>query len=168
MVTKEELQRRYPHCGDIEAGYENSKWFSVPMQLLFTLAGMYFFWGMLSETTLAAKLDNIAVLLFCLWRIHRQRDVICYVTKKGLAVRRQFMSFQDFYDEQFHEEKSFIFLPYKDIFLISDSWQEIELGKAEEGGIAVLPVHLQFLSKQNKQRIIDRLKKAQEEPDDVS
>lgn len=133
------------------------------MQVIFTLVGMYFFWLMLSEATLAAKLDNIAVLFFCLWRIHRQRDVICFLTKKGLIVRRQFMSLKEFYDEQFHEERSFIFLPYGDIFLISDNWQEIELGKTEDGGIAILPVHLQFLSKKNKQRIIDKIKEWQEE-----
>lgn len=147
MVTREDMMRRYPNCGVIEEEFENSKWFSVFMQLVFTLVGMYFFWLMLGEATLAARLDNIAVLLFCLWRIHRQRDVVCFVTDKGLIVRRQFMSLREFCDEQIHEERSFVFLPYKDIFLISDNWQEIELGKAEEGGIAVLPVHMQFLSR---------------------
>ena len=34
------------------------------MQLVFTLVGTYFFWLMLGEATLAARLDNIAVLLF--------------------------------------------------------------------------------------------------------
>ncbi|MCI5658096.1 MAG: hypothetical protein MR307_05630, partial [Megasphaera elsdenii] len=61
-----------------------------------------------------------------------------------------------------------LFLPYKDIFVISDNWQEIQLGEAEEGGLAVLPVHLQFLSKRNKQRIIDRIKQAHETDDDES
>ena len=78
------------------------------------------------------------------------------------------MSLREFCDEQIHEERSFVFLPYKDIFLISDNWQEIELGKAEEGGIAVLPVHMQFLSRKNKQRIIDRIKEWQETHDDES
>ena len=64
--------------------------------------------------------------------------------------------------------RSLIFLPYKDIFVISDNWQEIQLGEAEEGGLAVLPVHLQFLSKRNKQRIIDRIKQAHETDDDES
>lgn len=168
MVTREDMMRRYPNCGVIEEEFENSKWFSVFMQLVFTLVGMYFFWLMLGEATLAARLDNIAVLLFCLWRIHRQRDVVCFVTDKGIIVRRQFMSFRGFCDEQIHEERSFVFIPYKNIFLIADNWQEIELGKAEEGGIAVLPVHMQFLSRKNKQRIIDRIKEWQETHDDES
>ena len=50
--------------------------------------------------------------------------------------------------------------------MIADNWQEIELGKAVEGGIAVLPVRLQFLSKKNKQRIIDRIKEEQEKNED--
>ena len=110
---------------------------------------IYFFWLMTGEAHLVEHLDNWAVLAFCLWRIHRQDDVMCYVTRKGLIVRRQFRSLHEFYDDQFHEERSLIFLPYKDIFVISDNWQEIQLGEAEEGGLAVLPVHLQFLSKRN-------------------
>ena len=123
---------------------------------------------MTGEAHLVEHLDNWAVLAFCLWRIHRQDDVMCYVTRKGLIVRRQFRSLHEFYDDQFHEERSLIFLPYKDIFVISDNWQEIQLGEAEEGGLAVLTVHLQFLSKRNKQRIIDRIKQAHETDDDES
>ncbi|MCH4178502.1 MAG: hypothetical protein LKF47_01370 [Megasphaera sp.] len=164
-MTLEEVQRRF-RCGNVEESYENSKLFSVFMQIIFTAVGIYFFWLMLDEGTFVERLDNMAVLLFCLWRIHRQRDIICYVTEKGLIVRRQFMSFQEFYNEQVHEEKNLVFLPYKDIFSISDNWQEIQLGQAVEGGIAVLPVHLQFLSKKHKQHIIDRIEEAREEDDD--
>lgn len=89
---------------------------------------------MMGEQHLVEHLDNWAVLAFCLWRIHRQDDVMCYVTRKGLVVRRQFRSLREFYDDQFHEERSLVFLPYKDIFVIGDSWQEIQLGEAEEGG----------------------------------
>ena len=72
------------------------------------------------------------------------------------------MSLRDYYNEQVHEERNLVYLPYKTIFLIADTWQKIELGKAEEGGIAVLPVRLQFLSKKNKQQIMDRIKEGQE------
>ena len=54
MVTREDMMRRYPNCGVIEEEFENSKWFSVFMQLVFTLVGMYFFWLMLGEATLGA------------------------------------------------------------------------------------------------------------------
>jgi hypothetical protein len=164
FVKKENILQRFP-CGAIEKEFENAFCFVVFMQLIFTIVGGYFFWTMLSEATLSERLNNIAVLLFCLWRIHRQRDVLCYITEKGLIVRRQFMSLQEFVDEQIHEEKSYVFLPYREIFLISDDWREIQLGAAEEGGIAVLPVHLQFLSKKNKQIILDRLREEQEKPD---
>ena len=40
MVTREDMMRRYPNCGVIEEEFENSKWFSVFMQLVFTLVGM--------------------------------------------------------------------------------------------------------------------------------
>ena len=164
-MTNEELKMRFS-CGEIEAEYENSKWVSLFMQLVFMFVGMYFFWTMLSESTFAGRLDNIAVLFFCLWRIHRQRDIICYAAAKGIIVRRQFMSLSEFYNDQFHEDRNLVFLPYKEIFLISDTWQEIELGHAEDGGIAILPVHVQFLSKKNKQRIIDRIKSEQEKNDE--
>ena len=165
-MTREDVMKRFPACGAIETEYENSKWYSVCMQLIFTAVGMYFFWLMLNETTMVERLDNIAVLFFCLWRIHRQRDTMCYIAAKGMIVRRQCLSLRDYYDEQIHEERNLVYLPYQTIFLIADNWQEIELGKAVEGGIAVLPVRLQFLSQKNKQRIIDRIKEEQEKTDE--
>ena len=161
-MIKDEVTKRFPACGKIEKEYENSKWYSVCMQLIFTLVGIYFFWLMLNEATLVERLDNIAILFFCLWRIHRQRDTMCYIATNGMIVRRKCMSLRDYYNEQVHEERNLVYLPYKTIFLIADTWQEIELGKAEEGGIAVLPVRLQFLSKKNKQQIMDRIKEGQE------
>lgn len=161
-MTNDELQKRF-RCGQIEEAFENSRWLTVPLRILFTVVGMYFLWLMLGERTLVERLDNIAVLFFCLWRIHRQRDIMCYITAKGLIVRRQCLSPWDYYNEEVHDEKNLVFLPYKDIFYIADSWLEIELGQAEEGGIAVLPVRLQFLSKRHKQRIMDKVKEFQEE-----
>jgi hypothetical protein len=149
-------------CGKIEEKYENSRVFSMFMQLIFTLVGAYFLWDMLPEPTFFSKLDNMGVLIFCLWRIHRQRDIMCYVTEKGIIVRKQFMSLREFIDEQIHEEKSLVFIPYEDIFSISDDWREIQLGMPAEGGIAVLSIHLQFLSAKHKQIIIQRIKKEQE------
>lgn len=163
-MKHQHIQEQF-RCGAIEASFENSRWVSAFFQVVFTLIGMYFFWLMIHEQQLVEKIDNIAVLFFCLWRIHRQRDTVCYITEKGLVVRRQFMSLHEFLEEQVHADKHLVFLAYKDIFYIADSWQEIELGHAEEGGIAVLPVHLQFLSKKNKQQIMDRLKKEQEKQD---
>ena len=72
------------------------------------------------------------------------------------------MSLREFIDEQIHEEKSLIFIPYQNIFSISDDWREIQLGAPEEGGISVLPIHLQFLTSKHKQTIIQRIKKEQE------
>ena len=164
-MKKEEIPQRFG-CGSVEKAYENSKWFSVFMQLVFTVVGAWFFWLMLAEPTLMARLDNIAVLIFCLWRIDRQRDIICYVTEKGLIVRRQFMSLQDFTDEQIHSDRNLVFVRYGDIFEIADNWKEIQLGAAEDGGLAILPVHLQFLSRQSKQEIMDRIKEEQAKADD--
>lgn len=163
-MTREELPQQFG-CGPVEDVYENSKWFSVFMQLVFTCIGIYFFWLMLGEATLAAKLDNIAILVFCLWRIDRQRDAICYVTAKGLVVRRQFMSLQEFIDEQLHPDKNLVFIRYSEIFEISDNWKEIQLGAAEEGGLSILPVHLQFLPRRSKQKIMDRIREEQEKDD---
>ena len=50
--------------------------------------------------------------------------------------------------------------------MIGDTWQEIQLGQAEEGGLVVLPVRLQFLSKKSKQQIIDTIKDMQDKDDD--
>lgn len=164
-MEKKDLEKQF-RCGPITAAYENSKWFSGFMKILFLLVAIYFFWLMMGETRLVEHLDNWAVLAFCLWRIHRQSDVMCYVAEKGIIVRRQFRSLHEFYDDQFHTDRSLVFLPYKDIFVIGDTWQEIQLGQAEEGGFVVLPVRLQFLSKKSKQQIIDTIKDMQDKDDD--
>ena len=75
------------------------------------------------------------------------------------------MSLEEFFDEQLHPDRNLVFIRYEDIFEISDNWKEIQLGAAEEGGLAVLPVHLQFLPRQYKQEIMDRIKKEQETDD---
>ena len=161
-MKTEELIKRFS-CGPILHEYENAKSFIIIMQLVFTGVGAYFLLVMMTEAMLAEKLDNIAVLMFCLWRIHRQRDILCYTTEKGIIVRRQFMSLREFFEEQIHPDRAYVFVPYKHIFLVSDNWQSIELGAAEEGGIAVLPVHLQFLSRKAKQELLDRIKEGQDE-----
>lgn len=160
-MTREEASQRFP-CGAVIQEYENARSFIIVMQLIFTVVGAYFLWTMLGEPTLASKLDNIGVLFFCLWRIHRQRDILCYMTEKGLLVRRQFMSLHEFLEEQIHPDRSYVFVPYEQIFLIADDWQSIQLGAAEEGGLAVLPVHLQFLSRKTKQKLLDKIKEEQE------
>ena len=82
-MKNEDLEKRF-RCGPVEAAYENSKWFSVFMKVLFLLVAIYFFWLMMGEQHLVEHLDNWAVLAFCLWRIHRQDDVMCWAKpKKG-------------------------------------------------------------------------------------
>ena len=75
------------------------------------------------------------------------------------------MSLEEFLDEQLHPDRNLVFIRYEDIFEISDNWREIQLGAAEEGGLAVLPVHLQFLPRRYKQEIMERIKKEQEKDD---
>ena len=164
-MEHKDLEKQF-HCGPIKAAYENSKWFSGFMRVLFLLVAIYFFWLMMGEAHLVEHLDNWAVLAFCLWRMHRQSDIMCYVAEKGILVRRQFRSLHEFYDDLFHTDRSLVFLPYKDIFVIGDTWQEIQLVQAEEGGLVVLPVRLQFLSKKSKQQIIDTIKDMQDKDDE--
>lgn len=164
-MKKEDLEKKF-RCGKIEASYENSRWYAFFIRILFLAVGIYFFWLMLGESHLIEHLDNWAVLAFCFWRIHRQGDTMCYLTEKGLLVRRQYRSPGEFFADFLHEDKNFVFLPYKDIYVIADDWREIQLGRAEEGGLVVLPVRLQFLSRKNKQRILDRVKKEAEEKED--
>lgn len=164
-MKKAELEKKFP-CGKIEAAYGNSRWYADFMRLLFLLVGIYFFWLMLGEQSLIEHLDNWAVLAFCFWRIHRQGDVMCYLSKKGLIVRRQYQSPGEFCSDFLHDDKNLVFLPYKEIYVIADNWREIQLGCAEEGGLVVLPVRLQFLSKKNKQHILDRIKEEAEKADE--
>ena len=84
-MEHKDLEKQF-HCGPIKAAYENSKWFSGFMRVLFLLVAIYFFWLMMGEAHLVEHLDNWAVLAFCLWRMHRQSDIMCYVAEKGILV----------------------------------------------------------------------------------
>lgn len=94
-MTTKDVPQRFP-SGTVEVVYSNSKVVSVAMQIMFILLGGYFFWVMLHETSLLAKADNVIILAFCLWRIDRQGDPVCYVCKKGIVVQRQFVSIPEF------------------------------------------------------------------------
>ena len=163
-MTRAELEQKF-RCGPIEKSYENATAYILFVQAVFFVVAIYFIWLMLREPLWVQRIDNIAVMAFCLWRIHRQHDVMCYVAKKGIIVRRQYTSFADFRAEQKDHSHNMVFLSYDVIFSIADNWREIELGQATEGGLAVLPVRLQFLSKKHKQDIIDRIKEEQEKED---
>ena len=164
-MTQEDLTKRFS-CGAIEKEYEKARALSFMFQLAFTAVGIYFFWLMLPERTIAAKLDNIAVLCFCLWQIHRQRDILCYTTAKGLIVRRQCTSARDLLSGQLHPEKQLLFVPYRDIFEIADTWRDFRLGQPIEGGLVILPVQLQFLSGKDKREILDRIRDGAEKDEE--
>ena len=62
-MEHKDLEKQF-HCGPIKAAYENSKWFSGFMRVLFLLVAIYFFWLMMGEAHLVEHLDNWAVLAF--------------------------------------------------------------------------------------------------------
>ena len=52
-MKNEDLEKRF-RCGPVEAAYENSKWFSVFMKVLFLMVAIYFFWLMMGEQHLSS------------------------------------------------------------------------------------------------------------------
>ncbi|WP_311517321.1 hypothetical protein [uncultured Megasphaera sp.] len=152
---------RFP-CGNVEAELRNGVAFCRYMRVIFLGGGIYFFWLVLHEPFWGAKAENMALVIFCLWRIYRQQDILCVIAAEGLIVRRQFATLREFWEEQVRPEKRFIFLPYEHIFYISPHWREIQMGEPVEGGIVIVPVHLQFLHKADKRRIVERIRSSGE------
>ena len=50
-MKQADLEKHF-RCGPVEAAYENSKWFSGFMKVLFLLVAIYFFWIMSGEAHL--------------------------------------------------------------------------------------------------------------------
>ena len=153
MIEQDEVTKRFP-CGDIIKGYENAKAFIIPVQIVYACIAGYFFWGMLEDYTFIGKLDNLAVIMFCLWRIHKQCDMLCYATEHGLIVRRRNVSWRDFIYGQWNSDHLYTYIPYAGILMFSESWHEIQSGSVEAGGIAIIPTRLKFLSIKDKQEIL--------------
>ena len=119
------------------------------------------------ETQAAIRIYPLLGLVFCLVRMYRQGDTVCYVTEKGLVVRSHYRTFYEFMSEILFGTEHLVFIPYKIIFDIPSNWVTFELGSAEIGGLVVQPVRLRYLSAKNKKEILARIRAAQEEPEDT-
>ena len=160
-MKAEELQRRFS-CGAVEKTYENGRLVVFVLQAVFAVVGIYFFCLFMRETSAGHKIYLLAGLFFCLLRIYRQRDIVCYVTEKGLVVRKQCHSLYEFFSEQIKGTEYLVFIPYEIIFSVSPEWADFELGQPEIGGIVIQAVRLRFLSKEAKQNILERIRREQE------
>ena len=165
-MKAKELQQRFA-CGKVEKMYENSRKISFLLRAVFALAGMYCFHSFMVETQAAFRIYPLLGLVFCLVRMYRQGDTVCYVTEKGLVVRSHYRTFYEFMSEIFFGTEHLVFIPYKTIFDIPSNWVTFELGSAEIGGLVVQPVRLRYLSAKNKKEILARIRAAQEEPEDT-
>lgn len=163
-MKEEELQQKFS-CGTIETTYENGRIAVLSGQGSFALAGIYFFNLFMNAPDIYMKLYPLLGLVFCLYRIYRQHDVVCYVAEKGLVVRRNCHTIQELLAEQVRGTEHLVFIPYELIFSVSKTWADFELGQAEIGGIVVQPVRLRYLSKEAKQSIFERIQKGQEKDD---
>ena len=104
------------------------------------------------ETQAAIRIYPFLGLVFCLVRMYRQGDTVCYVTEKGLVVRSHYRTFYEFMSEILFGTEHLVFIPYKIIFDIPSNWVTFELGSTEIGGLVVQPVRLRYLSEKNKNR----------------
>ena len=97
-MKAKELQQRFD-CGKVEKMYENSRKISFLLRAVFALAGMYCFHSFMVETQAAFRIYPFLGLVFCLVRMYRQGDTVCYVTEKGLVVRSHYRTFYEFMSE---------------------------------------------------------------------
>ena len=95
-MKAEELQRRFS-CGAVEKTYENGRLVVFVLQAVFAVVGIYFFCLFMRETSAGHKIYLLAGLFFCLLRIYRQRDIVCYVTEKGLSCESNVIPYMNFF-----------------------------------------------------------------------
>ncbi len=149
-------------CGEVLKAYEAAPALVYGGLVFFALIGGYLFWDMLQDQSMIGKLDNALLLLFCLWRMHRCRDVLCYVTERGLVVRRKAESFADYWKMQRNEAAAYVFIEYEYIVAFRSTWREIEVGMPTEGGISLLSAELAFLTKKAKAEILKTVREQKE------
>ncbi|WP_288863844.1 hypothetical protein [uncultured Megasphaera sp.] len=159
-----EIENRF-FCGKVEAVFYNSKTFMRRMKALYLVAGIYFLWMVMQSVYWDHRVEYLLGVLFCLWRLVRQDEVMCVVAEKGIVVRQRYVTWKSFWEEQLSPSKRLIFLAYNQKFFLSADGKAIHMGNPATGNVVTIPVALQFLNKKDRQLLKQHINRRQENQD---
>lgn len=160
-MKREELENMFP-CGTIQEELHNSTVMVWGFQLLYAAIAV---WGIYRSVLLYRELGSgmnmwlillVMVAGYALLRMYQQDDVEVYIATEGIILKRTPILVKERIERFFAPDLYLTFVHYQGIMGFGEDWKTLYV-KTETGGIYIVPISLQFLSYQDKMKVLDRL-----------
>ena len=160
-MKREELENMFP-CGTIQEELHNSTVMVWGFQLLYAAIAV---WGIYRSVRLYRELGSgmnmwlillVMVAGYALLRMYQQDDVEVYIATEGIILKRTPILVKERIERFFAPDLYLTFVHYQGIMGFGEDWKTLYV-KTETGGIYIMPISLQFLSHQDKMKVLDRL-----------
>jgi len=160
-MKREELENMFP-CGTIQEEIHNSTVMVWGFQLLYAAIAV---WGIYRSVLLYRELGsgmNIWLILFvmvagyALLRMYQQDDVEVYIATEGIILKRTPILVKERIERFFAPDLCLTFVHYQGIMGFGEDWKTLYV-QTETGSIYIVPISLQFLSHQDKMKVLEAL-----------
>lgn len=161
VMKREELENMFP-CGTIQEELHNSSVMVWGFQLLYAAIAV---WGIyrsvLIYRELGAGMNMWFILLvmvagYALLRMYQQDDVEVYIGTEGIILKRTPILVKERIERFFVPDLYLTFVHYQGIMGFGEDWKTLYV-QTETGGIYIVPISLQFLSYQDKMKVLEAL-----------
>lgn len=160
-MKREELEEMFP-CGTIQEELHNSSIMVWGFQLLYAAIAV---WGIYRSVLLYRELGSgmnmwlillVMVAGYALLRMYQQDDVEIYIATEGLILKRTPILVKERIERFFAPDLYLTFVHYQGIMGFGEDWKTLYV-QTETGGIYIVPISLQFLSHQDKMKVLEAL-----------
>ena len=165
-MKREELEEIFP-CGTIQEELHNSTVMVWGFQLVYAAVAVWgIYRGVLIYRELGTGLNMwfvLAVLVswYALMRMYQQDDVEVYIATEGIILRQAPMTVKERMERFFTPDLYLTFVHYRGIMGLGEDWKTLYV-QTETGGIYLVPIGLQYLSHQDKMKVLAALSRNKE------
>lgn len=160
-MKREEIEELFP-CGAIQEKLHNSSVMIWGFQLVYAAIAA---WGLYRGVLLYRELGHsfnmwmlllMVVSAYALLRMYQQDDVEVYIATEGIILKRTPILVKERIERFFAPDLYLTFVNYQGIMGFGEDWKTLYV-QTETGGIYVVPISLQFLSRQDKMKVLEAL-----------
>ena len=160
-MKREELENMLP-CGTIQEELHNSSVMIWGFQLMYAAIAA---WGLYRGVLLYRELGHsfnmwmlllMVVSAYALLRMYQQDDVEIYIATEGLILKRTPILVKERIERFFAPDLYLTFVHYQGVMGFGEDWKTLYV-QTETGGIYIVPISLQFLSHQDKMKVLEAL-----------
>ena len=161
VMKREELENMFP-CGTIQEELHNSSVMVWGFQLLYAAIAV---WGIYRSVLLYRELESgmnmwfillVMVAGYALLRMYQQDDVEVYIATEGLILKRTPILVKERIERFFAPDLYLTFVHYQGIMGFGEDWKTLYV-QTETGGVYIVPISLQFLSHEDKMKVLEAL-----------